>query len=132
MKILILLLNVFLSLNATAGIHSSNIPYPFYDVQEDAENFMTPIELGEEALQRRIDLIRKAKSSIDVEYFIYSVDMAGMIFTKELVKAAKRGIKVRILVDKLATQLNSFHAHELMQSGVDIKFYLLPTTSKCR
>lgn len=84
---------------------------------------MTLIEHGEEALQLRLDLINRAKSSIDVEYFIYTPDMASKIFTKELIKAAKRGVKVRILLDKLATQLGSFYAHELKQNGIDIKYY---------
>lgn len=123
MKTLITVASLMFTLASYAGLQSADIPYPFYAVEETGSTEMTPIQHGEEALQLRLDLINKAKSSIDVEYFIYTPDMAGKIFTKELVKAAKRGVKVRILVDKLASQLTSFHAHELKQNGVDIKFY---------
>lgn len=111
------------TLSSFAGLQSRDIPYPFYSVDESEATEMTPIQHGEEALQLRLDLINKAKSSIDVEYFIYTPDMAGKIFTRELVKAAKRGVKVRILVDKLAAQIGSFYAHELKQNGIDIKYY---------
>ncbi len=117
------MITIVTSLTSFAGVHSSNIPYPFYDVHDDHSNEMTLIQHGEEALQLRLDLIKKAKTSIDVEYYIYKTDMSSKIFTKELVKAAKRGVKVRVLVDKLGSKLSSFYAHELNKHGIDIKYY---------
>lgn len=117
-----LLLTLFLSTSTYAAI-DYEIPYPFFEQQQNEENFMMPLHHGEEAFQKRLDLIRSAEKSIDVEYYIYATDIIGKIFTRELVKAADRGVKVRILVDKLITELNSYYAKELAEHGIEVKYY---------
>ena len=101
------------------------IPYPFYAEDKENVNRMMIIESGSMALQARIDLIRRAQKSIDVEYFIYNTDMAGKIITRELVEAAKRGVKVRILVDHSLPifQLDEYYAQALSRFGIEVKYY---------
>ncbi len=123
MRILLSLTLMLFPLIAGALSHSDGIPYPFYKEDTSAETQMMPLHFGEEAYQLRLEMIRRAEQTIDVEYYIYNYDMAGKIFTRELVKAAQRGVKVRILVDKFATELNSFLAHELEAYGIELKFY---------
>lgn len=106
-----------------AQTNLEDVPYPFYDKQTGLLNEMTVINRGELALQKRIDLIRKATQSIEVEYFIFKTDMSGKIIARELVEAAKRGVKVRILVDKLMAELTSYHAKELDKHGIELKYY---------
>mgnify|MGYP000064803007 CR=1 FL=1 len=59
------------------------------------------LEDGGGALAARGWLTRQAKESIDIQYFIFSGDHVGLIALQELIKAAQRGIKVRLLVDDL-------------------------------
>jgi phosphatidylserine/phosphatidylglycerophosphate/cardiolipin synthase-like enzyme len=64
-------------------------------------NYVEIVESGQDSLLGRINLIRSARSSIDVQTFIYSQDDSGFLFFNELLKAARRGVKVRLLSDQL-------------------------------
>lgn len=59
------------------------------------------LEKGEEALLARAWLTDHATSSIDVQYFIWSTDNIGILASEALLRAAERGVKVRVLVDDL-------------------------------
>ena len=43
-------------------------------------------------------MVREAKSSIDIEYFIWELDLSGRILLTELVKRARDGVQVRIII----------------------------------
>jgi len=64
-------------------------------------NYVEIVESGQDSLLGRINLIRSARSTIDVQTFIYNQDDAGFLFFNELLKAAKRGVRVRLLSDQL-------------------------------
>lgn len=57
------------------------------------------LEEGVGALLARGWLTANAGESIDVQYFIFSADAIGLIAADELLLAAERGVKVRLLVD---------------------------------
>lgn len=78
-------------------------PYAELATQAMAQNthYVNLLERGEDALLLRIHLIRAARLSIDVQTFIFAADDAGYLVLDELVKAARRGVKVRVLVDQL-------------------------------
>ena len=57
------------------------------------------LEKGEEALIGRAWLAQHATESIDVQYFIWSTDNIGILAAQQLLSAADRGIRVRVLVD---------------------------------
>jgi len=54
---------------------------------------------GSDALLVRIHLIRQARSSIDLQTFIWTNDECGRLMMYELIQAAQRGVKVRIIAD---------------------------------
>ena len=56
-----------------------------------------------DALAARLFLIDHAMTSLDVQYYIYTDDRIGRIVSVHLIKAAKRGVKVRILLDDINT-----------------------------
>jgi len=58
---------------------------------------------GYEALLLRIHLIRQARSSIDIQTFIWTNDEVGRLMAYELIQAARRGVKVRLLADQIAS-----------------------------
>ncbi|WP_160174045.1 phospholipase D family protein [Endozoicomonas montiporae] len=49
----------------------------------------------------RLALIDAAQKSIDVQYYLYKNDLAGQLFTKRLLHAADKGVRVRMLLDDL-------------------------------
>lgn len=59
------------------------------------------IERGEEALLLRLHLIRAARQSIDLQTYIFADDEAGRVILIELLAAARRGVRVRLLADQL-------------------------------
>ncbi len=68
----------------------------------DASAFY-PLGIPTDALAARIFLIDQAKTSLDVQYYIYEDDRTGSFFTYHLLQAAERGVHVRLLVDDLST-----------------------------
>jgi len=59
------------------------------------------LERGEEALLGRAWLTQHAQSSIEVQYFIWSSDNIGTLAAESLLRAAERGVAIRVLVDDL-------------------------------
>lgn len=59
------------------------------------------LEDGGGSLIARAWFTEKAEKSIDIQYFIFSTDNVGLIACDYLVRAADRGVKVRLLVDDM-------------------------------
>lgn len=82
------------------------------------------LEDGDGAMITRAWLSEHAERSIDVQYFIFSTDNVGLIACDYLVRAADRGIKVRILIDDIVIDATPhdvlmLDAHE----NIEIKVY---------
>jgi len=82
------------------------------------------LEQGTEAMFSRAWLSDHAEKTIDVQYFIFSADNIGLIAVDYLVRAAERGVKVRLLVDDIMVdakgdELLKLAAHE----NLSIKIY---------
>nr|WP_086940397.1 phospholipase D family protein [Thaumasiovibrio occultus] len=76
------------------------------------------------ALVARAGIMRKAEHSIDVQYYIYRDDLTGQLLAGEMLYAAERGVKVRILIDDLGsygidTALMYLNAHP----NIDIRLF---------
>jgi putative cardiolipin synthase len=67
--------------------------------QSSTQTGMYILEKGEESLMGRAWLTRNATRSIDVQYFIWSSDNVGILAAQHLLRAADRGVHVRVLVD---------------------------------
>src|SRR3954470_18397297 len=109
-----------MSLTAFPGI-----PYPFFASQGGGANKVMVVEDGISALTLRVQMIRRAKSHIEAEYFIFNVDTAGRIIAHELIAAAKKGVKVRVLVDSSFTvlELKANYAKALAELGIQVRYY---------
>jgi putative cardiolipin synthase len=74
---------------------------------EQPQHYVSLIERGEDSLLLRVHLIRSARRSIDVQTFIFDEDDAGTLILDELVKAARRGVSVRVITDQLFSLENT-------------------------
>ena len=68
------------------------------------------------SIASRIHLIRQAKQHLDLQYYIWEDDTIGRMLLAELLKAADRGVKVRLLLDdqngtQLDEQLKALSLH---------------------
>lgn len=59
------------------------------------------LALGTEAFLMRTALAETAQRTLDLQYYIYRDDDTGALLTQALLKAADRGVRVRLLVDDL-------------------------------
>ncbi|MDM0106269.1 phospholipase D family protein [Variovorax sp. J22R24] len=58
---------------------------------------------GDFALHTRLELARRAERTLDVQYYQIADDETGRYFLRMLRDAAKRGVRVRLLMDDLYT-----------------------------
>lgn len=56
---------------------------------------------GRDAFAARAVLAREAESSIDTQYYMWHQDTVGRLLIYELIKAADRGVRIRLLVDDM-------------------------------
>ncbi len=82
------------------------------------------LEDGSGSMVARAWLSEFAEKTIDIQYFIFSLDNVGLIACDYLVRAADRGVKVRILVDDIMVdtgikQVLTLDSHE----NISIKIY---------
>ena len=68
------------------------------------------LDRGPDALLARVNLIRAARRSIDLQTYIFDEDDAGHLVLDELIAAARRGVRVRVLVDQLSALKNGLDA----------------------
>ncbi|PPV06031.1 cardiolipin synthetase [Xanthomonas bromi] len=65
-------------------------------------HYATIVDHGEESLVARLNLIRSATRSVDLQTYIFDKDDSARMVLDALVDAAQRGVKVRILIDQLS------------------------------
>lgn len=68
---------------------------------------------SDQAFTLRITLARLARRTLDVQYYIWDDDTTGKLLIYRVLEAARRGVKVRMLLD---------HANQL---GRDVKWAAL-------
>jgi len=59
------------------------------------------LDNGLDAFVARALLAENAERSIDVQYYLYHDDLTGRLLSDQLVKAADRGVRVRLLADDM-------------------------------
>ena len=70
----------------------------------DGRSGLHLVPSGPEALALRLVLIEKAERTIDAQYYILADDTSGDLILGHLMKAADRGVRVRLLVDDMYTK----------------------------
>ena len=89
------------------------------------QHYALILDYGQDALLARLDLIRGATRSIDVQTYIFDEDDAGHLVLDELLLAARRGVKVRLLVDQLAAlrRIDTLAALAGAHANFDMRLY---------
>jgi putative cardiolipin synthase len=94
---------------------------------------VTLLNDSEPAMAARINLIRAAQHSIDVQTYIWDHDDAGQLVLNELVQAARRGVQVRILADQLWSFNDPVLLERLSRANVNLQVRLYnPTFHKAK
>ncbi|SDX85316.1 phospholipase D family protein [Lysobacter enzymogenes] len=86
-------------------------PSPLYDLgpkamaesaPERPRHYTVILDRGPDALLARVNLIRSARHTLDLQTYIFEEDDAARLVLDELLAAARRGVRVRLLIDQLA------------------------------
>ena len=81
------------------GVHLADV------VADQPENYsgFYPLPDGIDALAARLLLIERAERTIDIQYYLIKTDLVGNAFVYALLRAADRGVRVRLLLDDIMT-----------------------------
>lgn len=82
------------------------------------------LEDGSGSMVARAWLSEYAEKTIDIQYFIFSTDNVGLIACDYLIRAADRGVKIRIIIDDIMVDADiqdilTFDSHE----NITVKIY---------
>src|SRR5210317_2379436 len=70
----------------------------------DDESCFLLLDRNDEDLWWRLALIDSARTSLDLQTFIWARDFSGRLLITRMLKAADRGVRVRLLVDDFPTR----------------------------
>jgi len=81
------------------------------------------INVGVDGFLMRLEMINAAERTLDLQYYIFREDETGHLLSDALVKAADRGVRIRILVDDGETkagdeQLLALSGHAAIETRV--------------
>jgi phosphatidylserine/phosphatidylglycerophosphate/cardiolipin synthase-like enzyme len=92
---------------------------------EQPRHYAVILDRGPDALLARINLIRSATHSLDLQTYIFDEDDAGKLVLDELLAAARRGVRVRLLLDQLAAlrHIDTLAALSGVHVNFEVKLY---------
>ncbi|MCB1021847.1 MAG: phospholipase D family protein [Acidobacteria bacterium] len=77
-----------------------------------------------DAFAMRVALARSAQRTIDAQYYIWDGDLSGRMLLSELIAAADRGVRVRLLIDDNPTKgLDGMWATVSAHSSVEVRLF---------
>jgi putative cardiolipin synthase len=79
------------------------------------------LTLNTNALLSRVVLAEKARQSIDLQTYIFENDDTGRLVAQALLKAADRGVRVRLLVDDITKSDESARLFEALEAHENIE-----------
>lgn len=87
----------------TAATRLGRAVEPLVKAHPETQSGLVPILEGHGGFAVRVLLARAAERSIDVQTFIWHADATGTLLFEQMLLAARRGVRVRLLLDDLNT-----------------------------
>lgn len=82
------------------------------------------ISAGLDGLLARVEMIDRARTSLDLQYYIFRADASGKLIAAALLRAAERGVRVRLLIDDGETTPGDEQILSLAaQSNIEIRIF---------
>ncbi|WP_199455230.1 phospholipase D family protein [Vibrio owensii] len=94
-----------------------------YGKDPKSETAFYPLNQGNDALLGRIALIESAEKSLDLQYYIYRSDETSQLITWRLYEAAKRGVRVRLLLDDMQKRNDAGMAELNAHPNIEIRLF---------
>lgn len=92
---------------------------------EAPRHYALLLDRGSDALLARVDLIRSATTAIDLQTYIFDEDDSGRFVLEELIAAARRGVRVRLLMDQLSAlrRVETLAALSGIHANLEVRVY---------
>jgi cardiolipin synthase len=88
-------------------------------------NFIVPLVNGDQAFPAMIQAIDQAERTVALLSYIFDVDRAGIQFLDALIRAASRGVEVRVLIDHIGARYSRPNMiRRLRKAGVTTAAFL--------
>ena len=84
---------------------------------------VAPLGDGRNAFFARLEAIEAAQSSIDLQYYIYRGDDAGKLLMWSVLRAADRGVRVRLLLDDMEKRADGFMRRLAEHPNIELRLY---------
>lgn len=82
------------------------------------------VPTGEWGFRARFGLMTMAEKTLDLQYYIWDNDTAGSVLAIQLLRAADRGVRVRILLDDIGTEETEFGFSKVARHpNIDIRLF---------
>lgn len=111
------------AVTASPATELGKLTASFYE-QPDGVSGARVMPQGAIALDARLTLIRHAQTSLDLQYYLLGNDKTGKLILRELRDAARRGVRVRLLLDDFyTTRLDPLLLGLAAEPNVDIRLF---------
>lgn len=92
--------------------------------RRDGQTAFHPLVSGNDALGARLSMIAAAEERIDLQTFLIKPDRAAALISLALIRAADRGVQVRILVDDVFTTASDRQlAYLAAHPGISLRLF---------
>lgn len=93
-------------------------------INHPGESAAYPLAEGMDAFVARVALVKLAKKTLDLQYYIWHSDETGHLLAGYLLEAADRGVYVRLLLDDVGSPLGDEHLLMLsLHPNIDVKLF---------
>ncbi len=90
-----------------------------------AGNEVVVLVNAEEAYPAKLAAIAAAQSTIDVAYYVFRTDATGRHFRDAMIAAARRGVRVRLLLDAVGAEwFSGRFFRPLREAGAKVRYFL--------
>jgi len=88
------------------------------------QSAVRPIPMPHHALAARLELIARARTSLDLQTYLIANDATGRLVLRALRDASERGVRVRVLVDDFYTEdVNELLLGLAAHPGVEVRLF---------
>ena len=91
------------ALTDTSDTHFGRLLADIVAAHPDGEAGFYPMNDAIDALATRLLMAERAEKTIDAQYYLLTADVVGNAFIEVLLRAADRGVRVRLLLDDILT-----------------------------
>ena len=92
--------------------------------QHPGDSAFRVISIGADGFRARAQIIDTAQRTLDLQYYIFRGDETGRMLTEHLLRAADRGVRIRVLIDDGDTLAGDEQILRLMNyRSVELRIY---------